>query len=46
MKKAGGISFNAMCNLTKCDEKLVQMVLHEYSILYIDKESILNVCII
>ncbi|GFT46481.1 developmentally-regulated GTP-binding protein 2 [Nephila pilipes] len=32
VKKAGGISFNAMCNLTKCDEKLVQMVLHEYKI--------------
>ncbi|XP_055936458.1 developmentally-regulated GTP-binding protein 2-like [Argiope bruennichi] len=32
IKKAGGISFNAMCNLTKCDEKLVQMVLHEYKI--------------
>ncbi|GIX88579.1 developmentally-regulated GTP-binding protein 2 [Caerostris darwini] len=32
VKKAGGISFNAMCNLTRCDEKLVQMVLHEYKI--------------
>lgn len=31
-KKAGGLSFNATCNLTKCDEKLVQMVLHEYKI--------------
>ncbi|GFY64923.1 developmentally-regulated GTP-binding protein 2 [Trichonephila inaurata madagascariensis] len=32
IKKGGGVSFNAMCNLTKCDEKLVQMVLHEYKI--------------
>lgn len=31
-KKAGGLSFNSTCNLTKCDEKLVQMVLHEYKI--------------
>ncbi|CAG2161573.1 unnamed protein product [Oppiella nova] len=31
-KKTGGISFNATCPLTKCDEKLVQMVLHEYKI--------------
>jgi ribosome-interacting GTPase 1 len=30
-KKTGGISFNSTCLLTKCDEKLVQMVLHEYS---------------
>ncbi|CAG2100823.1 unnamed protein product [Medioppia subpectinata] len=31
-KKTGGISFNATCPLTKCDEKLVQLVLHEYKI--------------
>jgi small GTP-binding protein len=31
-KKTGGISFNSTCLLTKCDEKLVQMVLHEYKI--------------
>lgn len=31
-KKAGGLSFNSTCNLTKCDEKLVQLVLHEYKI--------------
>ncbi len=31
-KKGGGLSFNAMCPLTKCDEKLVQMILHEYKI--------------
>jgi len=30
VKKAGGLSFNATCNLTKVDEKLVQFVLHEY----------------
>lgn len=29
-KKSGGISFNSMCTLTKCDEKMVQMILHEY----------------
>ena len=29
-KKTGGLSFNSMCTLTKLDEKLVQMVLHEY----------------
>ncbi|XP_013784360.1 developmentally-regulated GTP-binding protein 2-like [Limulus polyphemus] len=31
-KKAGGIAFNSTCLLTKCDEKLVQMILHEYKI--------------
>ncbi|EEC18196.1 GTP-binding protein DRG2, putative [Ixodes scapularis] len=31
-KATGGLSFNSTCNLTKCDEKLVQMVLHEYKI--------------
>lgn len=30
-KKAGGVAFNATCILTKLDEKLVQMILHEYS---------------
>lgn len=30
-KKTGGVSFNSMCNLTRVDEKLVQMILHEYS---------------
>ncbi|KAJ8317877.1 hypothetical protein KUTeg_002968 [Tegillarca granosa] len=32
-KKGGGLSFNATCQLTKCNEKMVQMILHEYSIL-------------
>jgi len=32
IKKAGGVSFNSTCNLTKVDEKLVQFVLHEYKI--------------
>ncbi|CAG0923978.1 unnamed protein product [Notodromas monacha] len=32
LKKAGGISFNATCILSKIDEKLVQMILHEYKI--------------
>jgi small GTP-binding protein len=31
-KKAGGISFTATCNLTRVDEKLIQMILHEYKI--------------
>lgn len=31
-KKAGGLSFNSTCPLTKCNEKLVQLVLHEYKI--------------
>lgn len=31
-KKAGGIAFNATCPLTKLDEKLVYMILHEYKI--------------
>ena len=30
-KKAGGVAFNATCALTMLDEKLVQMILHEYS---------------
>ncbi|KAK4874887.1 hypothetical protein RN001_014247 [Aquatica leii] len=32
VKKGGGLSFNSTCNLTKVDEKLVQMILHEYKI--------------
>lgn len=35
-KKAGGLSFNSTVPLTKCNEKLVQMILHEYSILFIN----------
>ncbi|KAJ8967381.1 hypothetical protein NQ317_018524 [Molorchus minor] len=31
-KKGGGISFNSTCPLTKIDEKLVQMILHEYKL--------------
>jgi ribosome-interacting GTPase 1 len=31
-KKGGGIAFNAVCPLTKIDEKLVQLILHEYKI--------------
>ncbi|UXI15049.1 S-adenosyl-L-methionine-dependent tRNA 4-demethylwyosine synthase-like [Sarcoptes scabiei] len=30
--KTGGVRFNSMCNLTKIDEKMVQMILHEYKI--------------
>lgn len=32
IKKGGGISFNSTCQLTKIDEKMVQMILHEYKI--------------
>lgn len=32
IKKGGGLSFNATCALTKIDEKMVQMILHEYKI--------------
>lgn len=32
-KKGGGISFNSTVSLTQCSEKLVQLILHEYSIL-------------
>jgi len=31
-KKGGGIAFNSTCNLTKCDEKMVRMILAEYKI--------------
>lgn len=31
-KKGGGLAFNSTCPLTKCDEKLVQLILHEYKI--------------
>ncbi|OQR74536.1 developmentally-regulated GTP-binding protein 2 isoform 1-like [Tropilaelaps mercedesae] len=31
-KKGGGLSINSTCTLTKCDEKLVQTILHEYKI--------------
>lgn len=32
IKKGGGLSFNSTCPLTKIDEKLVQLILHEYKI--------------
>uniref|UniRef100_A0A224XSJ5 Putative gtp-binding protein drg1 odn superfamily n=1 Tax=Panstrongylus lignarius TaxID=156445 RepID=A0A224XSJ5_9HEMI len=32
VKKGGGIAFNSTCPLTRIDEKLVQMILHEYKI--------------
>ena len=32
VKKAGGVSFNSTVPLTKCSEKMAQMILHEYSI--------------
>lgn len=33
-KKGGGLSYNSTVPLTHCSEKLVQLILHEYSILY------------
>lgn len=32
IKKGGGLAFNATCPLTRIDEKLVQVILHEYKI--------------
>ena len=32
VKKAGGVSFNSTVPLTKCSEKMAQLILHEYSI--------------
>lgn len=32
LKKAGGIHFNATCALTNVDEKMIQMILHEFKI--------------
>jgi len=31
-KKGGGLSFNSTVTLTKCSERLVQLILHEYKI--------------
>jgi small GTP-binding protein len=36
VKKAGGISFNAVVKLTQLDEKLVYTILHEYKIYHVD----------
>ena len=33
-KKTGGLTFTATCTLTKMDEKMVQLILHEYSMFY------------
>ncbi len=35
MKKGGGMSINSMLVLTKISERMVQLILHEYSILTI-----------
>ncbi|KAF6032941.1 hypothetical protein EB796_008737 [Bugula neritina] len=35
-KKAGGIKFTATLNLTKCDEKMVQNILHDFKIFNAD----------
>ncbi|KAK2161155.1 hypothetical protein LSH36_120g01023 [Paralvinella palmiformis] len=34
IKKGGGLSFNSTVPLTNCNEKLVQMILHEYKVLF------------
>ncbi|XP_071107006.1 developmentally-regulated GTP-binding protein 2-like [Haliotis cracherodii] len=31
-KKGGGMSFNSMVTMTKCNERMVSMILHEYKI--------------
>ena len=33
-KKGGGVSFNSMVTLTKTNERMVQMILHDYSIFF------------
>lgn len=30
IKKGGGLSFNSTCTLTNCNERMVQLILHEY----------------
>ena len=37
-KKGGGLSYNSTVPLTQCSEKLVQLILHEYSILHVITE--------
>ena len=37
-KKGGGIKFTATLNLTKCDEKMIQNILHDFSILFSDPD--------
>uniref|UniRef100_A0A182TCP9 Developmentally-regulated GTP-binding protein 2 n=1 Tax=Anopheles maculatus TaxID=74869 RepID=A0A182TCP9_9DIPT len=32
IKKGGGVSFNATCPLTRCNEKMVQTILHSFKI--------------
>ena len=36
-KKGGGISFNSTVPLTKTSEKMIQLILHEYSILLVEE---------
>lgn len=45
-KKTGGVSFNSMCTLTHVSEKLVQMILHEYSRLQIIRLYFLTILIL
>lgn len=42
VKKGGGLSFNSTCPLTKIDEKMVQMILHEYK-LFNAEVSVMNI---
>jgi hypothetical protein len=38
-KTGGGIHFNATCKLTKIDEKMVRMILNEYSMSWLGRED-------
>jgi len=46
VKKGGGLSFNSTCTLTRVDEKLVQMILHEYKIFNAEVSFIFIICFI
>ena len=43
-KKAGGLKFNATVPLTKMDEKMVQMILHEYKIFNAEVRMCIHCC--
>ena len=44
-KKGGGMAFNATCPLTKIDEKLVMLILHEYKIFNAEVSNKNNFCV-
>lgn len=43
-KKGGGLSFNSTCTLTKISERLVQLILHEYSMNF--HSSLIFLCVL